>query len=64
MYGGLQSHHEEKRQNHFLKRRSNSKSLSTELEGPIPESTIGIEHISETISTVEVNLTLTPNIGG
>jgi hypothetical protein len=52
LYGGLQCHHEEKRQNHFLKRRSSVKSVND--EGPTPESVIGIEHVKETISNEEV----------
>jgi hypothetical protein len=52
LYGGLQCHHEEKRQNHFLKRRSSVKSVND--EGPTPESVIGIEYVKETISNEEV----------
>ena len=62
LYGGLQSHHEEKRQTHFMKRRSstivagagavNSSGCD---DGPTPESVIGIDFVKEEIDKDEVS---------
>ena len=69
LYGGLQSHHEEKRQSHFMKRRSsanaiaNANACNASDDCPMPESVIGIEYNKKEITKEEVLPNLFFNIG-